>query len=101
MGKKWEGGRADSATVSWSSWALVIHKQENSLNIIEEMAGEKENVKSTTHLLEKAAFLKSWKALECSALQNSLGLSKCCLSVDGALNISYLLMLPAFGRVFM
>lgn len=36
MGKKWEGGRVDCATVSWSSWALVIHKQENSLNVIDE-----------------------------------------------------------------
>lgn len=36
MGKKWEGGGADRAIVSWSSWALVSHEQENSLNVLGE-----------------------------------------------------------------
>lgn len=31
-----------------------------------------------------------------SAWQNCLSLSKCCMSVDGALYISYLLMLPVW-----
>lgn len=41
MGEKWEGGGADCAILSQSSWALVSHEQENSLNVL----GETEKVR--------------------------------------------------------